>query len=220
MTGSDTKSFFRFPVGNSTSTNQNLWGSTTNSVLPFTLEFIQDLKLRVDSNGNPVSVTSVGGLAAGSQDQSGLYEFGGYGNNNQVSKNILRINGTQFSEYGFGGSTDSNSGSPSVRNTNDYSPNVNFNYSGTHTGWEQIIVTRDSSGNLKMYRNKSVFYSVSSSINYYNNFGTFFGFIFGCFERFCLFEGSWGIVRGYDKVFSQTDVDSQYNAQKARFGLP
>ena len=32
--------------------------------------------------------------------------------------------------------------------------------------------------------------------------------------------GGWGIVRGYDKAFTDSEALGQYNAQKSRFGLP
>ena len=71
-----------------------------------------------------------------------------------------------------------------------------------------------------MYRNKNLFYSVTSNTDYYQTHSAFFIQIFSIYSQWFAFQGKWGVMRGYDQSFTQADVTSQYNAQKSRFGLP
>lgn len=193
------------------------------SILPFTFEFIYNASL-INLNGayerSPASSTQVVTTSNGPDIlfSDGL-DFQSY---NERRASLTFIANT-LAQQGFD-STGSSSPGDNAANYNSSAGGIKatsstFNYgsNATTTGWEQIIVTRTVSGSTyttNMYRNKTLFYTATNNINYYGLF------IFGVTERFFNFRGSYGIVRGYNQSFSQADVDSQYNAQKSRFGLP
>tara|TARA_B100001769_G_C22101288_1_gene594557 strand:+ start:676 stop:1644 length:969 start_codon:yes stop_codon:yes gene_type:complete len=212
---------FRVPSGGGV---RNLWYSTSSSLAAYTLEFIYDAKLPRDgytgayTNKTTSSSKSNIGYSTGS-----LYEFHTYAiYNGSLAKPTMGffLGQSDCAEIGFSGTDDDSAGAAVWQLTNSNPPNANFSYSGSNTGWEQIIITRDSSGNLKMYRNKNLFYSVTSTTNYYYDYNAFYIQIFGLYSQWFALQGKWGVMRGYDQSFTQADVTSQYNAQKSRFGLP
>ena len=171
-----------------------------------------------DQNGNLEFKTTTSGI--GYSLMTGYLQFYSYTTSVGEIGNAIYVSGNEISEFGFGGTSEAIAGSPSLRPTNNYNPNANFTYTGNSTGWEQLIISRDSSGNLKMYRNGTVFYDVTSSINYYVSYNAFLSSIFKIYEQWFHYSGGWGVMRGYNKVFTQAEVTGQYNAQKSRFGLP
>jgi hypothetical protein len=195
----------------------NLFGSTSSSLAPFTLEFIGNVDLMRDQNGNLEFKTTTSGI--GYSLMTGYLQFYSYTTSVGEIGNAIYVSGNEISEFGFGGTSEAIAGSPSLRPTNNYNPNANFTYTGNSTGWEQLIISRDSSGNLKMYRNGTVFYDVTSSINYYVSYNAFLSSIFKIYEQWFHYSGGWGVMRGYNKVFTQAEVTGQYNAQKSRFGF-
>jgi len=200
--------------------NYNLFGSTSTSLAPFTLEFIGNVDLKRDQSGNLEFVTNTGGI--GYIQKPGYLQFYAYSSPNGEIGNGFFVSGNEISEFGFGGTSEAKSSggvNASMRPTNNYNPNANFTYTGNSTGWEQLIISRDSSGNLKMYRNGTVFYDVTSSINYSVDYIVFLTSIFKIYEKWFHYSGGWGVMRGYDKVFTQAEVTGQYNAQKSRFGF-
>ena len=188
------------------------------------IQFIYDAKLprNADTGAYENKTTSSSKLYVGYEGHS-LYEFHTYAiRNGTFAKPTmgLFLGQSDFAEIGFTGNDDDYAGAATWKLTNSYAPYANFSYSGSNTGWEQIIITRDSSGNLKMYRNKNLFYSVTSNTDYYYNFSQLYLQIFNVYSQWFAFQGKWGVIRGYDQSFTLADVTSQYNAQKSRFGLP
>lgn len=195
--------------------------SSSNQIHPFTFEFICNADF-----GNPNSglITDVN-----TPDQAPAYVWSDgmdFTSGFMFRKVSLHLVLNTLQQQGFSSGLTYSPGD----NSNNFSPsqggtintNSSFTYSGQNTtplstGWEQLIITRTVSGSTyttNMYRNKTLFYTATNNINYYGNF------VFGLTERWLQFTGKYGIVRGYNKSFSQADVDSQYNAQKSRFGLP
>jgi len=190
---------------------------------PFTFEFIYNASL-INLNGayerSPASSTHVVTTMKGPEIlHSYAMDFIGF-----IDRYAsLTFIANTLAQQGFD-STGSSSPGDNGANYNSSAGGIKatsstFNYgsNATSTGWEQIIVTRTVSGSTfttNMYRNKTLFYTATNNIDYYS-----FS-IFGTAERFFNFRGSYGIIRGYNQSFSQADVDSQYNAQKSRFGLP
>ena len=212
---------FRTP---STGGNLNLWWSTSSSLAAYTLEFIYDAKLPRDGyTGAYINKTTSSSKSSIGYTTGSLYEFHTYAiRNGNFAKPMmgLFLGQSDFAEIGFTGNDDDYAGAATWQLTNNSSPFANFSYSGSTTGWEQVIVTRDTSGNLNMYRNKNLFYSVTSNTDYYQTHSAFFIQIFSIYSQWFAFQGKWGVIRGYDQSFTQADVTSQYNAQKSRFGLP
>tara|TARA_B100000123_G_scaffold249470_1_gene207731 strand:+ start:7356 stop:8327 length:972 start_codon:yes stop_codon:yes gene_type:complete len=213
---------FRIPSGGGT---HNLWWSTSSSLAAYTLEFIYDAVLpRIGSTGAYSNKTTSSSKSYIGYSTGSLYEFHTYGSDasGNFTKPVmgLFLGQSDFAEIGFTGTDNDANGAAAWQLTNSHPPYANFSYSGSNTGWEQVIVTRDTSGNLKMYRNKNLFYSVTSNTDYYQTHSAFFIQIFSIYSQWFAFQGKWGVMRGYDQSFTQADVTSQYNAQKSRFGLP
>tara|TARA_B100000963_G_scaffold215601_1_gene188078 strand:- start:56 stop:1018 length:963 start_codon:yes stop_codon:yes gene_type:complete len=212
---------FRIPAGGGT---VNLWQSTSSSLAAYTLEFIYDAKLpRNGTTGAYENKTTSSSKGSVGYSTGSLYEFHAYATRNgAMAKPTMGffLGQSDCAEIGFRGTDDDFAGAATWKLTNSSPPYANFSYSGSNTGWEQIIITRDSSGNLKMYRNKNLFYSQYSTTDYYWNYSAFFIQIFNIYSQWFAFQGKWGIIRGYDQSFTLADVTSQYNAQKSRFGLP
>tara|TARA_A100001388_G_scaffold240292_1_gene195969 strand:- start:1900 stop:2862 length:963 start_codon:yes stop_codon:yes gene_type:complete len=212
---------FRVP---STGGNLNLWWSTSSSLAAYTLEFIYDAKLpRNGQTGAYVNKTTSSSKSSIGYAGHSLYEFHTYAvrNNNLATPKMgLFLGQSDFAEIGFTGDDNDYFNAAAWQLTNSHPPYANFSYSGSNTGWEQVIVTRDTSGNLNMYRNKNLFYSVTSNTDYYYNFYQLYLQIFMVYSQWFAFQGKWGVIRGYDQSFTLADVTSQYNAQKTRFGLP
>lgn len=195
-------------------------GSSSNQIHPFTFEFICNADF---GNQNSSSNTEVN-----TPDQQSTYVWSdGLDASGFVSRKVsLHLVLNTLKQQGFSSgltySPGDNSSNFHFSQGGTIATNSSFTYSGQNTtplstGWEQLIITRTVSGSTyttNMYRNKTLFYTATNNINYYGNF------VFGLTERWLQFTGKYGIVRGYNKSFSQADVDSQYNAQKSRFGLP
>lgn len=86
--------------------------------------------------------------------------------------------------------------------------------------WYHLVVTIDSSGDLRIYRNGSLFGSDTTG-TYNPTYGSagYSTHVLGSntstteFGRFYV-----GLLRTYNASFSSTDVTRNYNAEKARFG--
>lgn len=91
-------------------------------------------------------------------------------------------------------------------------------YSGQsgYLGWTHIVVSRTSTGTggLKFYRNNSLKYTGTNSINYNFTQASSGSLYWGNVE-----ECKWAIIREYTYGFTAADVAANYNYDKARFGL-
>tara|TARA_A100001035_G_C27652579_1_gene439946 strand:- start:297 stop:878 length:582 start_codon:yes stop_codon:yes gene_type:complete len=150
-----------------------------------------------------------------------------------VKRSDLFLNNNRLFEYGFlnwdrpGVSNPQNT----INDTGQYPATsglnnpTNFTYNmstaGDTTGWEQIIITRDPEstvepgyGMVRMYRNGVRFVERYSSLNYAGAF-----ILINPVEKWLMSTGGWGVVRGYNKAFTDAEALGQYNAQKGRFGI-
>lgn len=211
--------FFR----NNAFTLTSFWG--VNSVSNgYTLEFISDHTLPSNRLTSPSS--SIGIFAAGTYTPSALYDYAGvsytFGGNTHRMSLIINADGSgsasEISEYGFGFS-DRNSAGTSYRDINDYTPNANLTYpyntAGDTTGWQQIIATYDAS-TFNLYRNGALIYGGIANGTVYRHEQNA---LFSADERFFTAQGGWGVIRGYDRALTATEVLGQYLAQKSRFGI-
>lgn len=200
--------------------------SSNTTIQPYTLEFIADIGPSWNAvNNNLLSVTSESNSYS-SRMYGAYYTFAGIyfgtalGYSYPKQRSSLIINDSKLKEYGFVSNQIPNN---STSNTDSATyGSSSFTYSGINqggdtAGWEQIIVTREdstSSTNFRMYRNGVKFAETSSQLD----MDGFFNLI-DPIEYWFTSVGGWGIVRGYDKAFTDLEALGQYNAQKARFGI-
>ena len=100
-------------------------------------------------------------------------------------------------------------------NTPTFESNLYSGVSG-YVGWTHIVVSRTSTGTggLKFYRNNSLKYTGTNSINYNFTQASSGSLYWGNIE-----ECKWAIIREYTYGFTAADVAANYNYDKARFGL-
>jgi hypothetical protein len=95
-------------------------------------------------------------------------------------------------------------------------------YTGSSTGWEQLVFSRESTSTngFKVYRNASNIYTGTNSINY-DCRTTPSNYVILIRQRNLFkFQGGVAIFRMYTGAgLTSTEVTQNYNAQKARFGL-
>lgn len=232
MSSSDAnfRGFRLFPKIGWTSLPSYGGSSTVPAIQPYTLEFIADL-------GHPWAAgsTTLINRSAASTDYAfntpgSYFSFAGVDwNGIKIRRQDLFLNNNRLFEYGFF-TQDNTSISTTINDTGLYNAtsNVsnpsNFTYNmstaGDTTGWEQIIVSRDPTGpqpgygQTRMWRNGVRFVEKYSNIDYSGNYS-----LIPPVERWLIATGGWGVVRAYDKAFTDADALGQYNAQKGRFGI-
>lgn len=128
---------------------------------------------------------------------------------------------TGWSSTGLTGSSNQWSSNYTTGNYGSSPPRINFEtniYSGQsgYLGWTHLVVSRTSTGTggLKFYRNNSLKYTGTNSINYNFTQASSGSLYWGNIE-----ECKWAIIREYTYGFTAADVAANYNADKARFGL-
>lgn len=133
--------------------------------------------------------------------------WGHYGSQNYYSYNFTT--GVVTPSYGAEVYNGSNSSYPqptfksSAYTTNGYQ------------GWEHIVLTRTSTSTngLKFYRNNTLEFTGTSSMNYAASATS------GDLDWGNSPQSRFAVLREYAYGFTATDVAQNYNAQKARFGL-
>lgn len=143
-------------------------------------------------------------------------QFNNYGNTYHLATLNFDDTGTYLSQGTTYNTVYSSGSTPAVA----YST-LNSNYQ-TITGWEHLAITRDSftsstTNNLKLYRNGVLIKTFTNR----NNFdvpmdGSFWA---GRTLRIGTY-GKNGLFKIYNKALSAAEVTQNYNAYKARFGLP
>ena len=203
--------------GHATKTNQNPITMTSdvfsiNGANPWTLEFWHNATLYASSQGL-------------FQDWFYHYPLSG-GSAYQYNPGIGFWQSTTYGVSGEGminpGTTGGSPGPLDNRPTSTQSLFETNHYSGSTTGWQQIVVSRESTSTngFKVYRNGSNIYTGTSGINF-DCRTVPSGYVMLIRQRNIFTTGGdMGIFRMYTGAgLTSVQVQQNYNAQKARFGI-
>tara|TARA_B100000212_G_scaffold78790_3_gene56102 strand:+ start:2424 stop:3293 length:870 start_codon:yes stop_codon:yes gene_type:complete len=157
---------------------------------------------------SPQFVFTYYGFRALRQNAYNWSGWGHYGSQNYYSYNFTT--GTVTPSYGAQVYDGSNSSYPQPTFVSGaYSTNG-------YQGWEHIVLTRSgtSTNGLKFYRNNTLEFTGTSTINYAAPASAAGDLDYGNAP-----SSRFAVLREYTYGFTATDVAQNYNAQKARFGL-
>lgn len=204
--------------------------STVPAIQPYTLEFIADMGHPWVAGSTTLINATIANTNYSSNKSGSYYSFAGVDwNGIKIRRSDLFLNNNRLFEYGFFIHDDVNlttniNDTGLINATGGVSSATNFTYNmstaGDTTGWEQIIVSRDPTGpepgygQTRMWRNGVRFAEKYSNIDYSGNYS-----LITPVEKWLIATGGWGVVRAYDKAFTDADALGQYNAQKGRFGI-
>ena len=212
----------------------NYSSTTPAAIQPYTLEFIADMGHPYNPSNNVLTNRTAPVQDYAANTAGSYYSFAGadFGGGVAVKRSDLFINNNRLFEYGFlvwekpvvsnYFNTINDTGQYNATANVSSASNFTYNMStaGDTTGWEQIIVSRDPTGPepgyglLRMWRNGVRFVERYSSLNYAGAF-----ILINPVEKWLMATGGWGVVRGYNKAFTDAEALGQYNAQKGRFGI-